>query len=268
MSATPSDELAHTLATHEPDRFVSTMFAPAKLRPDLIALYAFDHEVSRIAYAIREPMAGQIRLAWWREQIDALYNARAVQAPVLANLKPVIERHALLRQVFDDYIDARASDLDEQPFADEQALLAYAARVHGAMFGLATRILGAEARADDAASAAGIATTCAATLREFAHWRSHRRCRLPMSWLSCSAEEIFAGKPELTPVFDRLKAQIKTALRQLNASRFSSRAMPALATAACTHWQARKIYDPLAPEPLPPWKIVARIVAANLLWRV
>lgn len=268
MSAISHDEWAQTLATHEPDRYVSTFFAPSALRPHLIALYAFDHEVSRIAYAIREPMAGQIRLAWWREQVDAIYSARPVASPVLVALRPVIERHALPRQTFDTYIDARARDLDEQPFADEEALLAYAASVHSPMFQLAARILGAETRADTAATAAGIATACAATLREFAHWRSHRRCRLPMSWLDCSAEDVFAGQPDLTPAFNRLKTKIKTALRDLNASRFSLQSIPALAPATCARWQARNTFDPWAPQPTPPWHRVTRLTLANLLWRV
>jgi phytoene synthase len=48
------------------ERYWASLYAPAEKRGALYALYAFDHEISRIGQAVREPMAGEIRLQWWR----------------------------------------------------------------------------------------------------------------------------------------------------------------------------------------------------------
>ena len=54
----------------DPDRYFSALFAPAPARPLLLALYAFNHEVARVAETVREPMLGAIRLEWWRETVE------------------------------------------------------------------------------------------------------------------------------------------------------------------------------------------------------
>jgi phytoene synthase len=75
MSATAIDglsPLATDLQAQDPDRYLSTLFASSNLRPALFALYAFDHEIARIRHIVREPMAGLIRLQWWRDALDAI----------------------------------------------------------------------------------------------------------------------------------------------------------------------------------------------------
>ena len=56
------------------DLWLAALFAPARLRPHLLALAAFAHETGAVSARVREPLAGEMRLAWWRE---ALSGARA-----------------------------------------------------------------------------------------------------------------------------------------------------------------------------------------------
>lgn len=271
VNSASQTELEQALAVHEPDRYVATFFAPGPVRQHLIALYAFDLEIARLAYTIREPMVGQIRLAWWREQVDAIYAGRPVFAPVVVALAPAVMTHKLPRELFDAYIDARAQDLHEQPFDDEKAIRDYACCVHGALFKLAARILGAEHRADGASDLAGNAWNFAVVLREMAHWRKHRRCRLPVSWLSearLGVEDFFVERSVPILLVDRLKGAVRGALHELNAKRFPRRAMPALAPATCLRWEAGAHFDPLQPSNMPTWQRVARISLSQLLWRV
>jgi len=44
------------------DRFLATLFAPAKYRRALFALYAFNLEVARVRELAREPLPGELRL--------------------------------------------------------------------------------------------------------------------------------------------------------------------------------------------------------------
>src|SRR5271165_63811 len=65
-----ANRLGNALRAADPDRYFASLFAPAQLRPHLFALYAFNHEVARIAETVREPMLGAIRLEWWRETAE------------------------------------------------------------------------------------------------------------------------------------------------------------------------------------------------------
>src|SRR5271163_3052970 len=58
---------------HDRDRFQTALFAPAARREALFALYAFNYEIARVREAVTQPMLGQIRLQWWRENIAAAF---------------------------------------------------------------------------------------------------------------------------------------------------------------------------------------------------
>ena len=262
------------LAQGDPDRFVSTFFAPSTRRRALIALYAFDHEVSRIGAVAQEPMAGHIRLAWWREQIGAIYSGGVLDAPVGRALAEACRAHDLPQATFERYLDARALDLEEVPFQDEAALLRHAAGVSAALFGLAVRVLGVGERADNAAHEAGLASAMAGHLREFHRFAARRRCRVPVSWMDAAglnAEDLFAATgatPALRQALTPFCVLARTALVKINRMTFPRAAMPALAPATMARWPIGSRFKPLQPDPMSSWQRVARLSLANLLWRV
>jgi len=259
------------VATGDPDRYIATFFAPAVRRRALTALYAFDHEVSRIGLSVREPMAGHIRLAWWREQIAAIYAGGPLVAPVPVALAEVVRAHGLPRELFERYLDARGFDLEETPFDDEAAMKAHALTVGGGIAQLAARVLGAGDRADVAAGHAGTAAVYAGHLNDAGAFAARRRCRFPVSWLAeagVNAEDFFAGADSasrLGPVFARMRTLVRAELAAVNRSRFPTTATPALATATLARQAAS---DPLAATVRPSWQRLARIAFANLTWRV
>lgn len=272
MHVTDADwrELEDLVAAHDPDRHVATFFAPAAKRRALIALYAFDRELAHVGETVREPMAGHVRLAWWREQIAAIYDGKPPASPTGRALKAAIEAHVLPRALFDAVIDARALDLDEAPFADAAALEAHADATTGNIMRLGLRVLGLADRADEAARNAAIAQAYASHIRSLAFFGRLRRCRLPLTWLTeekLNAEDIFAATA-MTPALERIAARAatrtKAALAVANAARFPPSAMPALSPATL----ARIKSDPFAPKPLEPWARATRIALANLMWRL
>jgi phytoene/squalene synthetase len=263
-------ELEETVAAHDPDRHVATFFAPASKRRALIALYAFDRELSHVGETVREPMAGHVRLAWWREQLGAIAEGRPPASPTARALSETIKAHALPRTLLEAVVDARAKDLEEAPFADAKALEAHADATTGNIMRLAARVLGSDERAGDAARNAAIAYAYATHIRGLAYFAKLRRCRLPLTWLNdekLNAEDIFAAAamtPALERIVARAAASIKAALAAANAARFRLSAMPALSPATL----ARIKSDPFAPKPLAPWQRVTRIALANLTWRI
>src|SRR5271156_4730348 len=73
MDPVLANRLAAAVRAADPDRYFTALFAPAPLRPCLFALYAFNHEVARVAETVREPMLGAIRLEWWRETVESAH---------------------------------------------------------------------------------------------------------------------------------------------------------------------------------------------------
>jgi phytoene synthase len=66
----PFAHCEHIVRAADKDRFLATLFAPANRRGALFALYAFNVEVARVREVAREPMAGEIRLQWWRDALE------------------------------------------------------------------------------------------------------------------------------------------------------------------------------------------------------
>lgn len=72
---------------NEPDRLLSLAYAGAKVRPRLEAAFALDTALADILRTVREPMIARIRLAWWREQLEALAKGGTTPPePILATL--------------------------------------------------------------------------------------------------------------------------------------------------------------------------------------
>ena len=67
---------------HDPDRFLTALFAPAARREALFTLYAFNHELARAREVAREPMMALVRLQWWREVVEGAVRRHEVAGPV------------------------------------------------------------------------------------------------------------------------------------------------------------------------------------------
>jgi 15-cis-phytoene synthase len=96
-----NDAIAVLVRRHDPDRFLTALFAPPDRRDALLTLYAFNHELARAREVASEPPLALIRLQWWREVVEgepkrhevASPLAAAIMAGVLkpAHLLPIIE---------------------------------------------------------------------------------------------------------------------------------------------------------------------------------
>lgn len=151
-----SDLVRDAARSGDPDRYLSALFAPAKSRPHLYALYAFNAEIASIARRVREPALGLIRLQWWRDTLDSAAAptgnpiADALHAAVASAVLDVTKLHSL--------IDAYESDLTADATPDRDALANYLTRTEGAVFALAAVCLGARAPdVEAAANASGVA---------------------------------------------------------------------------------------------------------------
>jgi phytoene synthase len=143
--ATPLEDLEDTVRRSDLDRWLASRFsAEPTQRQDLIALYAFDHVLSRVPHQVSEPLMGEIRLTWWNEVLDEIYGSGPVRAhPVALALADVARNRGLARSPLDALVEARFGDLQPEPFADAEAALLYADQTGGALAQAAAQALGA-----------------------------------------------------------------------------------------------------------------------------
>lgn len=150
----------HLVRAEDRDRFLATLFAPAQLRPALFALYAFDIEIGHVSARVREPLAGEVRLQWWRDVITGEARAQAIGSPVAAALMETIERYQLPESTFVDLIEAHRDALYRKPAETVAEFENWASGTYGGIVALAARILSGGSEFDDLCDPAGVALAC------------------------------------------------------------------------------------------------------------
>lgn len=140
-----SDYCLDIVRRHDPDRFLLSLFAPRVHRPALWALFAFHYEIAKTREVVSETTIGLIRLQWWREAIEEIYEDKTVRPhEVLDDLKGVIKAYDLPRELFDNLIYAREFDLEDVIPANIEGLLNYCEYTNAPLMKLGLKIMGDE----------------------------------------------------------------------------------------------------------------------------
>ena len=135
---------------HDPDRFLCALLAPAERRDALLTLLLFNHALARIPEIVSQPMAGMIRLQWWRDALGELESGQpARRHPVVEALSVVLAGGLVEPAALHALIDAREPALERIP-PEAGALETYAATTSGALQSLAYAALGGRAAAEAA----------------------------------------------------------------------------------------------------------------------
>ncbi len=100
--------LGSSLRRHDPDRFLTTLFAPAAQREALITLFAFNHELARAREVTSQSLLALIRLQWWREVVEGDAKPGEISTP----LSVLIAGGMLQRETLLAMIDAREAEVD------------------------------------------------------------------------------------------------------------------------------------------------------------
>lgn len=75
------------------------LFVPEAVRTRLYKVYALECELAHVKHSVTEEMIGNIRFAWWREHVEALYDGQVRGGhPVLEALKEEVDAHALPKE--------------------------------------------------------------------------------------------------------------------------------------------------------------------------
>jgi 15-cis-phytoene synthase len=204
----------------DPDRALAALFAPADVRDDLFALYAFNAELARIADQVSEPGLGAIRLQWWREAIESARSGELVGHPVADAFGGVLARRPLSRARIAGLIDARTFDVGETVMPDTRTLDAYLFDTTGGLFALAAEITGSGGeKRDVVAEAGGRAYGLVRVMRSLPLLAAKGRTYLAADSLArhgTSPQALFAGKMSegLDALLAEMRADARAALKE------------------------------------------------------
>lgn len=138
------DACAELVKAGDPDRYLSVMAAPVEARDRLFVLYAFNLEVARAPWASKEEMIAEMRLQWWLETINEVYEGKIRHHEVVTPLAEVIAKYNLPQALFVDLIEARRFDIYREGHSDLRAFDAYINATSGNLIRLAAISLGAK----------------------------------------------------------------------------------------------------------------------------
>jgi squalene synthase HpnC len=121
------EALAYTrrLATHHYENFpVASFLLPRRLRQDFYNLYSFCRWADDLGDEIGDAGESLRLLAWWREELQAMYAGRT-RHPVFVALAGTVDRHDLPAEPFEDLIRAFEQDQRVTRYRDWKELFGY-----------------------------------------------------------------------------------------------------------------------------------------------
>ncbi|MDH2381271.1 phytoene/squalene synthase family protein [Bradyrhizobium sp. CER78] len=212
---------ADLVRTHDFVRYASTLFLPGPERRALLAIYAFNIEVSRVHEQVSQPLPGEMRLQWWTDMLAGAGHGGVEGNPVAAELLYAIRNHRLPVSPFSQLVEEHQFDLYNDPMPTLAALEGYLDATASALFSQATRVVARPSEAiDHLARHAGLAQGMAQVIASLGRDASRQQLFLPLQLLQQhggSKEEVFAGKPTpniraaIDQLADEAQGHLKTA---------------------------------------------------------
>jgi 15-cis-phytoene synthase len=188
---------AELVRAHDFSRYASTLFVPAAQRRALLAIYAFNVEISRVREQVSQPLPGEVRLQWWTDMLAGAGHGGVEGNPVAAELKLAIQNGPLPIERLSRLIDEHQFDLYNDPMPTMAALEGYINDTSSALFSLGAGIAGQQS--DDIehlARHAGLAQGIVQVIRALPLDASRRQLFVPLQLLErhgSNMEEVFAG---------------------------------------------------------------------------
>ncbi len=205
-----ADFCAGLVRTHDFARYASTLFVPPGQRRALLALYAFNVEISRVREQVSQPLPGEMRLQWWNDMLAGTGHGGIEGNPVAAELQLVIQSWHLPVERLSRLIDEHQFDLYNDPMPTMAALESYLNDTASALFSLGAGIAGDQSdQIEHLARHAGLAQGIAQVMAALPRDASRRQLFVPQQVLQqhgSGMEEVFAGRqtPNLRAVLRQL----------------------------------------------------------------
>ena len=231
---------ADLVRTHDFARYAATLFVPTEQRRALLALYAFNAEISRVREHVTQPLPGEVRMQWWTDMLAGAGHGGVEGNPVAAELLLTIRNFRLPVEPLTRLIQEHQFDLYNDPIPSMAALEGYINDTAAALFMLAAAIAARpSAGIEHLARHAGLAQGLTQVVANLPLDASRRQLFVPQQVLQrhgSGIEEVFAGKqtPTVRAALDQLIGEAQRHLKT------------AFALLAEVQPEARPIFLPLA----------------------
>jgi len=210
---------ADRVRTHDFLRYASTLFVAPPERRALLALYAFNVEISRIRDQVTQPLAGEVRMQWWTDLFAGAGHGGVEGNPVAAELILAIRTYGLPAELLSRLIDEHQFDLYNDPMPTLAALEGYVHETASALFVLAARVLAQpSATIEHLARHAGYALGFTQVIASLPRDAARRQLFVPLQFLQkhgSGLEEIYAGRqtPNVRAAVDQLIGEARRHLQ-------------------------------------------------------
>jgi len=207
------DQTLNIAREKDPDRYLLSLLCPAKHRAALWALIAYNYEVAKTADVVSEPMTGKIRLQWWRDTVEEIYNdENPRQHEVVLPLANIIKQYDLEKDHLLAMINVREFDLEYKSPADWESFEIYARKCNEPLNKLILKILD-ESDSEENIKSISFFYGAVGLLRTIPHQLSRRHLIFPADGLEAeglSMQKILDFKKE-----DALQPFVNKALQDL-----------------------------------------------------
>lgn len=176
--------------------YYSLLFLPETQRRAATAIYAYQKEIIDTVTECSDIGVAQVKLQWWREEIERLF-ANRPRHPVTQALADPIKCYSLPQTPFLRVIEGANRNLGQFTYPSFQTLVSYCDEIGGTISLLATEVYGYEVPLTRKyAEKSGIALHLAHILRNFRQDAARGRIYLPRDELArfkITEEDILAG---------------------------------------------------------------------------
>ena len=264
---------ADLVRSHDFPRYASTLFLPSVHRRPLLALYAFNVEISRVREQVSQPLPGEVRMQWWTDVLAGQNHGGVEGNPVASELLWAIRTWRLPVERLSRLIDEHQFDLYNDPMPSLAALEGYVNDTASVLFACGARFLARPSEAiDHLARHAGLAYGIVQVISELPRDVARRQLFVPLQLLESHGsgmEEVFAGRQTAgaRAATDQLvgeaKNHLSTALSLL--ATVPAEVRPAFLPLALARRELRRMSradcDPFVRQPVP------RVRLLWALWR-
>jgi phytoene synthase len=194
---TPDEYCQDKAAKSGSSFYYAFLFLTPERRHAITALYAFCREVSNVVDEATDGSVARIKLAWWRSQVDAMFEGSA-NHPVALAFSPYLQSCKITRESLVAIIDGIEMDLDQTRYLDWPGLQKYCRQAAGGVGRLSAAIYGyTNPQTLDYAETLGSALQMTAILRDVGDDARRGRIYLPVNELQqfgVKASEILNGE--------------------------------------------------------------------------
>lgn len=205
--------IAQMVREQDPDRFLITMMMPPEFHEDILALLALNIEIAKTREVVSETMLGQIRLKWWQEAIQAIYDTGiALEHDVLRALARAITRRGLSYAYFETMIYAREFDLEDVLPGNLEGLANYCDFTLSPLLKLIMQVMGDDPESgSEPVQAVALNYAVTGLLRAVPFHGGQQRCYMPEDLMNRFAQNKFAlYEGKIAPEFPAIVQEVSS----------------------------------------------------------